>query len=100
MTPIEWIVMVLVAVGLLFFAGGTLGLLRFPDVYNRLHALTKADNVGLGFVVVGLAVHDGTWSSSLKHLLVWMLVLTASTTACHLIARHALHEGIEPWRKP
>ncbi|NIM31017.1 MAG: cation:proton antiporter, partial [Pseudomonas stutzeri] len=47
----------LVALGTAFFLAGTLGMLRFPDVYTRLHALTKADNLGLGFIASGLAVH-------------------------------------------
>ena len=48
--------------GAAFFLAGTLGLLRFPDVYTRLHALTKADNVGLGLVVGGLGLQADTWS--------------------------------------
>lgn len=43
-----------VTLGAVFFLAGTLGLLRFPDTLTRLHALTKADNLGLGLVVLGL----------------------------------------------
>ena len=43
-----------VSAGALFFLAGTVGLLRFPDSLSRLHALTKADNLGLGLVVLGL----------------------------------------------
>jgi len=50
---------ILLIAGSVFFLAGTLGLLRFPDVYTRLHALTKADNVGLGLMVAGLALHGG-----------------------------------------
>src|SRR5690606_29941407 len=50
---------VLISLGLVFFVAGTLGLLRFPDVHSRLHALTKADNLGLGFIVSGAAVQAG-----------------------------------------
>jgi multicomponent Na+:H+ antiporter subunit G len=52
----EWISLALLAVGAFFFLAGSTGVLRFPDVYTRLHALTKADNLGLGFVVLGLAL--------------------------------------------
>jgi multicomponent Na+:H+ antiporter subunit G len=45
---------VAVLVGGFFFLAGTVGLLRFPDAFTRLHALTKADNLGLGLVVLGL----------------------------------------------
>ena len=44
-----------VSAGAFFFIAGTVGLLRFPDTLTRLHALTKADNLGLGLVVLGLA---------------------------------------------
>jgi multicomponent Na+:H+ antiporter subunit G len=88
----------LIAVAIFFFTGGTLGLLRFPDVYNRLHAMTKADNVGLGLAVVALALRGGVLAAG-KLLLVWILVLVAGTTACHLIARTALRQGMRPWQQ-
>jgi multicomponent Na+:H+ antiporter subunit G len=47
---VEYLGMALLLVGAFFFFAGTVGLLRFPDVYTRLHALAKADNLGLGFV--------------------------------------------------
>ncbi len=78
---------VLVVVGCIFFAAGTAGMLRFPDTLCRLHALTKADNVGLGFVCLGLAVHDGTPAGIALLLLVWLLALVASTVSAFLIAR-------------
>jgi multicomponent Na+:H+ antiporter subunit G len=80
-----------------FFLAGTVGLLRFPDVYTRLHALTKADNLGLGLVVAGLAVQAESWAAVGKLALIWLLVLVASGFACHLVARAALRRGISPW---
>jgi multicomponent Na+:H+ antiporter subunit G len=50
----------LLLLGAGFYLAGTIGLLRFPDVYARLHALTKADNLGLGCIVLGLAVQADT----------------------------------------
>ena len=46
--------LVAIAAGAFFFLAGTVGLLRFPDALTRLHALTKADNLGLGLIVLGL----------------------------------------------
>lgn len=90
---------VLVLVGLAFFAAGTAGLLRFPDVYTRLHAMTKSDNVGLGFVVAGLAVQADSFGEVVELVAVWLLVMVASTTAAHLIAGLALAQGLEPWKE-
>jgi multicomponent Na+:H+ antiporter subunit G len=87
----------LLAGGMLFLAG-TVGLLRFPDVYTRLHALTKADNLGLGLVTLSLIMQAAAWDTALKLLLIWLLVMLASTTSCHLVGRAALHMGVSPWK--
>jgi multicomponent Na+:H+ antiporter subunit G len=84
---------VLLVAGLVFFVAGTVGLLRFPDVYSRLHALTKADNLGLGFITVGLVLQAQDAWQGLKMLLVWGLAMLAAATAAQLIARSALVHG-------
>ncbi len=91
---------VLFVVGAFFFFAGTVGLLRFPDVYTRLHALTKADNLGLGFVAAGLALEAGELSVALKLGIIWALVLLSSGISCPMIARAALRGGLRPWRRP
>lgn len=97
MSLIDWLSTLLIIGGALFFFAGTLGLLRFPDVFSRLHALTKADNVGLGLTVLGLALQAASLAVIGKLLLIWMLVLLAGATASHLIARSSLRRGVKPW---
>ena len=80
---------VAVSAGALFFLAGTIGLLRFPDTLTRLHALTKADNLGLGLVVLGLLPQAGSFRDGLKLISVWFLVLLAGATVSQLIARVA-----------
>jgi multicomponent Na+:H+ antiporter subunit G len=80
--------------GAFFFLAGTVGLLRFPDVYCRLHALTKADNLGLGLLSVGLALRANAWTERVQILLIWLLVMAAAATVCHLLARSSLAEGV------
>ncbi len=80
--------------GAFFFLAGTVGLLRFPDVYCRLHALTKADNLGLGLVGAGLALRAGDWGARLQIGVTWLLALAAAATVCHLLARTSLREGV------
>ncbi|MFC3607512.1 cation:proton antiporter [Stutzerimonas tarimensis] len=82
----------LLAGGLLFFAAGSLGLLRFPDVLCRLHALTKADTLGLGLVAAGLALRAEGLAEVAQLVLIWLLVLASSATACQLLARQAREE--------
>lgn len=81
---------VLVLAGLGFFIAGSIGLLRFPDVHTRLHALTKADNIGLGLIVLGVTFRmPDAWS--LPRLgLVWLLAVLAAATVAQLMARTAL----------
>jgi multicomponent Na+:H+ antiporter subunit G len=79
--------------GALFFLAGVVGLLRFPDTLSRLHALTKADNVGLGLIVIGLLPQAGSVFAALKLLLVWLLVLLAASTVGQMMARVARRAG-------
>jgi multicomponent Na+:H+ antiporter subunit G len=97
---IEWISVLLIGTGAFFFFAGTVGLLRLPDVYSRLHALSKVDNLGLGFVVAGLMLQSGTATGALKLALIWVLALASSAAASHLVARYAMRRGIAPWRRP
>jgi multicomponent Na+:H+ antiporter subunit G len=100
MSPIDLLSGALILGGAAFFFAGTVGMLRFPDVFSRLHALTKGDNVGLGLTVLGLAVRADSFAVVAKLVLVWMLVLLAGATASHLIARSTLRRGIKPWTSP
>ena len=86
---LDWMSVVAIAAGAFFFAAGTLGLLRFPDTMTRLHALTKADNLGIGLVVFGLLPQMDSVLSGLKLLVVWGLLLWSSATVSQLIARAA-----------
>jgi len=90
----------LLLAGAMFFGAGTIGMLRLPDLFTRLHAMTKADNVGLGLVVFGLALQAGSAMAALKLVLIWLLVLLASSSTSSLIARTALRNGVRPWTKP
>ena len=86
----EILSLLLITTGLGFYAAGSIGLLRLPDLYTRLHALTKADNLGLGMIVIGLALLSGSAIIAIKLLLIWILVLAASAASAHLIAQQAL----------
>lgn len=77
---------ILVVVGLLFFTAGTIGLIRFPDIRSQLHALTKADNLGLGLVLLGVAVYSRSVSVYLILLVVWLMALGAASVSAQLLA--------------
>lgn len=75
--------------GIIFFLCGSIGLLRLPDLYSRLHALTKADNLGLGLLLSGIALYQQDLLFALKLLLIWLAVLAASSASAYLIAQRA-----------
>ncbi|MCW8890561.1 MAG: monovalent cation/H(+) antiporter subunit G [Sedimenticola sp.] len=99
MAVIDLFSVLFLVAGALFFLAGTLGLIRFPDVYTRLHALTKADNVGLGLTIAGLALQAESFSVVGKLILIWGLVLLAGASVAFLIARGALQRGVLPWKR-
>jgi len=94
----EVIAITLITVGLMFFIAGSIGLLRLPDLYSRLHALTKADNVGLGMMILGIIIISGDLLISLKLILVWVLVLASSAASAHLIAQRARRRERGLWK--
>jgi multicomponent Na+:H+ antiporter subunit G len=90
--------MALITTGLFFFIAGSIGLLRLPDLYSRLHALTKADNVGLGMIVLGVAFISTDLLTTVKLILVWLLVLASSSVSAHLIAQRARRRERGLWK--
>lgn len=99
MTPVEMLATGMLIVGGGFYLAGTVGLLRFPDALSRLHALTKADNVGLLLVCAGLGLLSGSLREAALLLLIWLLALLAATVSANLIARRALADGVEVERR-
>jgi multicomponent Na+:H+ antiporter subunit G len=91
---------IFISAGMFFFVAGTVGLLRFPDVFSRLHALTKADNLGLGLIVLGLLPQVGSVFVAVQAVLTWVLVMIAGAVGSYLIANHALHLGAANSRQP
>ncbi len=96
MSLLDLFTVVSVAAGAFFFLAGAVGLLRFPDAYTRLHALTKADNLGLALVVLGLLPQVGSVLAGLKLLLIWFLVLLSGAAVSQLIARAQRRRGPRP----
>ena len=93
MTLAEGAGLALMAVGAVFFLAGTVGLLRFPDAVSRLHALTKADTIGLGLVVLGAMVMAATPGAVLRLALIWICVALAGALGAQLIAAFVRRGG-------
>ena len=93
------ITVVFLLVGAFFMLAGTIGFVRFPDFYSRMHATGKCDTLGEGLMLVALIVYGGATFVSVKILFLIMFILLANPTSTHAIAKAAYDVGLEPWRK-
>ena len=89
------VVVALVAVGSFFLAVGTVGLLRLPDVYNRLHATSKATTLGAASIFLAATAYYGPTGPGLTSLVGIVFLFVTAPTGAHLIARAAHRLGVE-----
>lgn len=87
---------VVVAIGLLVMAGGALGLLRFPDLYTRLHAANVADVAGPVITIAGLAIVAPDWAVAVRLIVLAALLMAVGPTLTHLVANAAHAAGLAP----
>lgn len=87
--------LIFLAGGLFFLMVGTVGLLRLPDVYTRLHAVTKCDTLGVGLVLISLLLQSSL-PAALKLGLIIIFVLITNPTSAHVIAKAAYVTGFRP----
>ena len=97
MTLNETIGLSLIVLGVLFDLSGCVGLVRLPDVYNRIQASTKCVVLGTALIVLGAVVWMGTVHAIVKGLLCILFILITSSTAAHALARAAHRSGVELW---
>ena len=88
-----------IILGLIFIFFGTLGIIRFPDIYTRLQTSSKCDAAGAVALLVGLMIREGLDLLSLRILIILVFLLLTNPVASHAIARSAAIRGIKPWRK-
>ncbi len=89
---------ILLLIGAAFTLLGALGLLRMPDVYNRIQAGTKAVTLGALSLLLGVALlYPGWWT---KLLVIALMILVTNPLGSSTIARALLMAGVEPWKKP
>ena len=99
------IVIILLICGLIFFAGGALGILRFPDFYSRLHPAGKLDTAGLVATMGAFALYSlnpfslESLATAAKIVLIVVFVFITSPTATHAIVDAGVRAGLEPWKK-
>lgn len=95
----ELIGTVIFGVGLAFDFFGCLGLLRLPDIYNRLQAATKCVTLGTIFILLGVLIYAGIGPLGVKAVVCLVFILITSPTAAHAIAKGAHHSRVRLWKK-
>jgi multicomponent Na+:H+ antiporter subunit G len=90
---------IFISIGLFFNFAGSLGLVRLPDVYNRLQAATKCVTLGTCSILFGLFVISPISQEGFKAILCILFILLTSPTAAHAIARGAYIYGVPLWKK-
>jgi multicomponent Na+:H+ antiporter subunit G len=105
MEMLDIAVVLILICGLIFFTGGAVGILRFPDFYSRLHPAGKLDTGGSLFILAALALFNlhelsiDTVLLSLKLLLIVVFVFLSGPTAIHGIVDAGVRAGLKPWTK-
>jgi len=87
------------AAGLFFMFVGALGVQRFPDAYNRMHATSKCSTLGLLGLVLGVMFHIGTLSIVTKGVLTILFAFVANPTGTHILAKATHMDGLKQWPK-
>ena len=91
--------MLLMVVGLFFLLAGAIGVIRFPDVFSRSHAVGLTDSVGALFTLSGLAIYQGFSGNMVRVLVVTCLVYLLNPVVTHATLRAALRSGVKPWQR-
>jgi multicomponent Na+:H+ antiporter subunit G len=89
------IALILISIGVLFNLLGCIGLLRLPDVYNRLQAATKCVTLGCCSIMMGVLLHFGFSDAGIKALIAIPLLFFSSTVAAHALIRGTYHFGVK-----
>jgi multicomponent Na+:H+ antiporter subunit G len=103
MEVVKIISIVLIITGCFFFATGTIGLIRFPDFYSRMHATGKGDTLAVLISLIGLSIYHafyhGAILDSIKIVVIAVFMFLANPTATHAISRAAFRCGVKPWTR-
>ena len=91
-----YIAAILLIVGSVLCALAVLGLLRFPDLYTRMHAASKAGPLGAGLILLAVGVASADWAVAIRCVLGFLFLILTSPVSAHLLARAALKTGIQP----
>lgn len=98
-TFLDFLGLALVVCGVIFMFLGSIGIVRLPDFFSRVHAASKVDTVGICIVILGVACIEGISLDAVKVLLAALFIMMTNPVSAHALARSALRTGITPWKR-
>ncbi|MCL5780897.1 MAG: monovalent cation/H(+) antiporter subunit G [Firmicutes bacterium] len=90
---------VFLALGCFLMIVASIGVIRFPDFFSRMHAAGKADTMGQSCILIGLIIMAGFSLVSLKLFIIMLMIYIINPTATHFLARAAYMKGVKPWER-
>lgn len=93
----EIISLMIILAGAFFLLVGSIGVIRLPDFFTRIHASSKCDTLGIMLVLGGMAVYEGLTLNSVKLIIAIVFVGLANPVGIHALAKAAIRFGIKPW---
>jgi multicomponent Na+:H+ antiporter subunit G len=91
---------VAILIGLFFMVVGTVGILRLPGIFSRLHAAGMTDTMGAGFMILGMCIQAGFGLVLVRLVVIYAFLTFTSPISTHALARAALHGGVTPYLVP
>lgn len=99
MNATELIAGILLLAGAAFVLVSAIGVIRFPDVYMRMHAATKAGTLGAGLVLGAAAIVFGDLGITVRSFVVFLFLLLTAPVAAHVLGRAAYYDGVPRWER-
>ncbi|MEP2943617.1 MAG: monovalent cation/H(+) antiporter subunit G [Hyphomicrobiales bacterium] len=96
MTLIDMISGAMLIIGSFFLVVGAIGLIRMPDIFTRMHAVSVSETMGVGLMLGGLMIQGGFTFVTFKLVCLFLLIFFVSPVASHAIARAAMADGVQP----
>ena len=96
---VDLLLVALILLGCGFALVAAVGIVRFPDLFTRMHAATKAGTLGVGFLLIALLIDAGDLGVASRALAVLVFLLITAPVAAHLIGRAAYFDGVELWEE-
>ena len=90
---LSWVLLML---GSVLIVTGAVGLIRFPEFFSRLHAVSVTETLATWAILFGLCLQAGLTQATVKLMLIWLVLLFTGPTATHALAKAALHGGLTP----